>query len=75
MIKLTMGFLLFCLKMVFETVAAIVTCVLAVVLAISVCVLLNENIPADVWRKKYVEEKQGGKKTAQVLPVRQERKW
>ena len=61
--------------MVFETVAAIVMCVLAVVLAISVCVLLNENIPADVWRKKYVKEKQGGKKTAQVLPVRQKRKW
>ena len=57
MIKLTMGFILFCRRIIFETVAAIVTTVLTIVLAGSVCVLLDENVPADVWRKKYVEEK------------------
>ena len=65
MIDLTMGFILFCLKMVFETVTAVMLSVGTVILAYCVFVLLSADVPEGLWKKeKHGEKEEKSSKTA-----------
>lgn len=65
MIKLIVGFIVFCLKIIFETVAAVMLSAGTVILAYCVSVLLSEDVPEGLWvRDKYGEKEEKSSKTA-----------